>query len=29
VQGCRERGCIAAVRINQLEGCGKLILRQQ
>ena len=23
VKGCRERGCIAAVRINQLEGCGK------
>jgi citrate lyase subunit beta / citryl-CoA lyase len=23
VQGCRGRGCIAAVRINQLEGCGK------
>ena len=26
VQGCRERGCIAAVRINQLEGCGKVDL---
>jgi citrate lyase subunit beta/citryl-CoA lyase len=22
VQGCRGRGCIAAVRINQLESCG-------
>ena len=26
VQGCRKRGCIAAVRINQLEGCGKVDL---
>jgi citrate lyase subunit beta/citryl-CoA lyase len=26
VQGCRARGCIAAVRINQLEGCGKIDL---
>jgi len=26
VQGCRGRGCIAAVRINQLEDCGSLDL---
>lgn len=26
VQGCRARGCMAAVRINQLEDCGKIDL---
>ena len=26
VKGCRERGCIAAVPINQLEGCGEVDL---